>query len=62
MKTYYERNQVKTSNRVAQGALVAVLVGLALACLQTLAHEDSPQDLAGLTQEQRVEIMGRQQP
>ena len=28
MKTYYERQQVKTSSQVARGALVAVLVAL----------------------------------
>ena len=59
MKTYYERQQVKTSSQVARGALVAVLVAFVMACLQTLAHDDTPQDIAGLTASQRAEVVGR---
>ena len=59
MKTYYARQQARTSIRVARGAVAAVIVALALACLQTLAHDDTPRDIAGLTASQRAEVVGR---
>ena len=59
MKTYYARQQVRTSIRVARGAAAAVLVALVLAGLQTLAHDESPRDIAGLTAAQRAEVVSR---
>jgi len=59
MTGYYQRPQVTTSYRVTRGVLVAGLVALLLACLQSFTHLDTEEDLAQLTPEQRAAVVSR---
>ena len=42
-----------------KSAAIAILIGIFMACLFGILHDEDVQDLAGLTQRQRSEVVSR---
>lgn len=50
---------MKRSTNLVRSILLCALVALALAYLQTIAHDETQRDLAQLTPAQKSEVVGR---